>query len=91
MKKEPIPAIKVVDEILRLATTISDKEIAEALSKIRQAEGTWGLLWGLDNIQRSGMDLDYYGLKRRALEFLQELRKDEKFGLVVIVAARAEE
>lgn len=86
-RRETLPAIKVADEILRLATTIREKDIDDALNKISQAESTWGLLWGLDNIERSGKDLEYYEVKGKVLQFLKELRKEKIFPLVYAVAA----
>lgn len=87
MTDKTLPAIKVVDEILKLATTITDEEIEKALSNLSQVEGTYGLLWGFNNRQRSGMDLDYYQLKGKVLRFLEELRKDRNFNLAVIVTS----
>ena len=88
MEKKTLPAIKVAEEILRLATTISDEEIKEALSKLRQVEGTWGLLWGLGDIRKSGMDLDFYMLKQKVLEFVEDLHKDKHFHLAAITLIR---
>ena len=86
-KPKTLPAIIAAERILKMATEITDKEIDEALDKLAQAEGTWGILWGLENIRRSGMDLDFYELKGKVLRFLQELRKDRHFGLAVIASA----
>ena len=87
MTVKTLPAAKVADEILRLATTLTDQDINDVLDKIGQLEGGWGVLWGLEDIRRSGMSVDYYGLKKRVLLFLKDLRKDRHFHLAVMVAA----
>jgi len=86
-----LKAAKVADEILRLATTLTDKDVEEALRKISTLESTWGTIWGLGNIQRSSMELDYIGLKKTVLLALQDLRKDRHFHLAVTVAAVLEQ
>lgn len=91
MSEKALPAAKVADEILRLATTLTDQDIEDVLRKISKLDSTWGLLWGLDNLQQSRMDLDYYLLKRRVLLFLQEIRAEKNFHLAQTVAAIREQ
>lgn len=90
MKAKPktLPAIVTAEKVLRLATEISDEEIEKALHAIATAEGSWGLLWGLENIRRSGADRDLYALKGKVLTFLRTLRNDRNFPLAILMAAR---
>jgi len=91
LSEKTLVAAKVADEILRLATTLTDQDINDVLRKISTLDNTWGIIWGLKNIQRSSMDMDYYLLKQKVLLFLQDLRKEDKFHLAVTVAAIREQ
>lgn len=82
--RKTLPAIRAVDAFLKLTADLADEEIEEALRKLGVATGTWGLLWGLDNISRSGMDEDLYELKTEVLQFMQKLRGDRRWVTAVV-------
>lgn len=82
---ESLPAIKAAEDLLMLAWRTPDEEIQEALKSLRTAGSTWGILWGLENLRRSGMDAELYELKEKALRFMAELRADKRFPLVVAI------
>lgn len=86
-KFEALPAIKVVDKVLELIVDLEPGEIQEALSALGTAESTWGLLWGLENIQLSGKDLEFYELKGKVLRFFQQLQKDSRYPVAVVTIA----
>lgn len=81
-------SIEVAEEILELIVSLEDTPLEDAIMKLSRVEGTWGLLWGLGNLDTSGMDLDYYILKRMVLEFCQHIRNDRRFPLAILVNAR---
>jgi len=85
-----LPAIKLAEDILALMVKADDKQIDEALAAIAKLEGTYGILWGLKNIRTSGLDLDYYMLKGRVLEFIKEAKKDKIWVLAEAVALKRE-
>jgi hypothetical protein len=78
------PAIAAVDKILEIVIELEDEEIVEALRAISKAEATYGTLWGLEDPEKSGLDLDFYQLKGEVLEFLLKLRKHKNFHLAVV-------
>lgn len=82
-----LPAIKAADEILDLITQVDREEISEALEKLSVAESTWGLLWGLEDLSRSGKDLEFYELKKKVVEFMASIHDDRRFPLAVVVMA----
>jgi len=83
-KIETLPAIKAAEKVLEIIVGLEPDEIQEALSALSKAESTWGLLWGLDNIQRSGKDLEFYELKGEVLRFFQQIRKDRRYPVAVV-------
>lgn len=90
-KVKTFPAIVAVDKILELVIDLEDEEIVEALRAISKAEGSWGLLWGLDNLKVSGLNLDLYQLKGEVLEFLLKLRKHKNFHLAAVATTTAKQ
>ena len=88
-----LPAIRAAEKILEIIVNTPDEEIDEALNKIATAAGTWGLLWGLDNINRSKLDLDFYELKGEVLRMISKIKKDRRFEVAefVVIMKRAKE
>ena len=75
--KKPLPVMRVVDQILRLNTTVTAEEIQEALDLISTADSTFGILWGQANSPKTNLDMDMYLFKKQVLQFLQELRENK--------------
>lgn len=80
-----MPAIKAAEEILDIITQVTPEQIDEALRKLGIAESTWGLLWGLGNLKRSGLDLEFYELKKRVVEFMAEIHADRRYPLAALI------
>lgn len=80
--------IEIVEEIRGLIVDLEDEDLEEALGALSNASSTYGVLWGLVNIRTSGMDLDYYEMKRDVLEFAQKLRDNKNWPYAIIVEAR---
>jgi len=85
-----LPAIRVAEEILRISLDVDDAEIEAALEKLSVAEGTWGILWGLDDIDKSAFDREFYELKAKVLRFLKELKKEKAYPLSVVLKVSLE-
>lgn len=90
-KVKTFPAIVAVDKILELVIDLEDEEIVEALRAISKAEATYGTLWGLVDLKKSGLDLDLYQLKGEVLKFLLKLRKHKNFPLAVVAVTTAKQ
>lgn len=90
-KVKTFPAIVAVDKILELVIDLEDEEIVEALRAISKAEATYGTLWGLADLKKSGLDLDLYQLKGEVLEFLLKLREHKNFHLAVVAVTMAKQ
>lgn len=71
--------MRVVDQILRLCSTVTDEEISEALQLIATANASYGTLWGAGNIQKAGLQLDGFNYKAEVLEFIQKVQKNKLF------------
>lgn len=83
-KIEVLPAIRAAEKVLEIIVDLAPDEIQLALSAIDKASATWGLLWGLEHIRRSGHDLDFYEFKGEVLEFFQRIQKDRRYDVAVV-------
>lgn len=86
-KIEALPAIRAAEKVLELIVDLEPDVIQEALSAVEKAGATWGLLWGLENIQLSGKDLEFYELKGEVLRFFQQIQKDQRYPVAVTTIA----
>lgn len=90
MTKRVLPAIRVAEEILRLSLDVDEAEIEEALDKLSIVNGTWGLLWGLGDIDRSALDQEFYELKAKVLRFIRDLKKEKAYPLSAVLTVKVE-
>jgi len=90
MTSPVLPAIRVAEEILRISLDVDEAQITEALDKLSIAEGTWRLLWGLDDIDRSALDREFYELKARVLRFIRDIKKDAAYPLCAVLTVNVE-
>jgi len=80
--------IEIAEDILGLIVDLEDEDLEEALGALSNASSTYGLLWVLSDIRTSGMDLDYYEMKRDVLEFAQKLRNNKHWPIAIVVEAQ---
>jgi len=79
---------QLAEKILAITTETTTEEIKATITEIDKAEATYGLLWGLDDIAKSGKDLDFYILKKKILQFVLELKEDKLYVAAYFLAEK---
>jgi hypothetical protein len=81
---------ELAEKILALTTEVSKEDIEKTIQNINQAESTYGLLWGLNDLEKSGKDLDFYMLKKHVLEAVLTFKSEAIYPVCYILAAKLE-